>query len=526
MSTSAPNSYDPERRGHSRCAGIAEYAPMNQQNRLLTLIRRRPVAALTLLLLILLAGMAAAFWQSQHIAMDRVEATLDRSSISRRNLLQRDVQNPLLVPEVLAASKTVRTLLLQPSSLLAREESQELEEAARNTRTDAVYVMDLSGNCLAASNWRSPDSFVGKNYRFRPYFTQALAGQTGRYVAKGVTSSKVGYYLSRPVTVEGSIVGAVVAKVSFDNLQSRIDEFWKDDAELNLIADENGVVFVSPLSTFVFKSVETIAEVTRKEIEASRQYGGDLVGISLAPGRLLAERFRFVDFVDLPGQSFLQKAYYFPDLKLRLYLHLPASIYWGTVIEFTAMFSLLALAILLVCITLFQRSVYSARLIEAAIRDPLTLLHTRLYMSDWCHSAIRAHNRDPHAGFGLVVFDLDLFKRVNDSYGHLAGDDVLRGVGRIISAAIRGRDLAVRFGGEELAVFVQCADLTEVVALAERIRMGVEQAEFRSNGERIPVTLSGGAAYHFAGETLDALFARADAKLYEAKESGRNRIVD
>ena len=453
-----------------------------------------------------------------------MEATLDRSSISRRNLLQRDVQNPLLVPEVLAASRMVRALLLQPNPVAAREASQELEEAAHNTLVDVVYLMDANGDCVAASNWRSPDSFIGKNYRFRPYFAQALDGQSGRYIAKGVTSAKVGYYLSRPVTVEGAIIGAVVAKISFDALQTRIEEFWSQEDELNLVADENGVVFVAPLSTFVFKSAQPIAEATRKEIEASRQYGGELLPISMTPGTLLSDQLRFVDFGDLPGRSFLQKAYYFPDLKLRLYLHLPASIYWGIVVEFTAMFSLLALAILLACITLFQRSVYSARLIEAAIRDPLTLLHTRLYMSDWCHSSIRAHNRDPHAGFGLIVFDLDLFKRVNDKYGHLTGDDVLKRVGKIISTAIRGRDLAVRFGGEELAVFVQCAGLTEVLALAERIRRDVEHAEFHGKGERIPVTLSGGAAYHAAGETIDALFARADAKLYEAKEGGRNRI--
>jgi diguanylate cyclase (GGDEF)-like protein len=124
------------------------------------------------------------------------------------------------------------------------------------------------------------------------------------------------------------------------------------------------------------------------------------------------------------------------------------------------------------------------------------------------------------------VFDLDLFKQINDVHGHLAGDEVLRRVGKIIRNAIRGEDLAVRFGGEELAVFVRCADAAEAAAFAERIRHGVEQSEFQSKAGRMPVTLSGGVAYHAAGETLDALFARADKKLYEAKELGRNRIKD
>lgn len=500
---------------------------MKSANRFLTAISNRPRAALLLLLLILMAGVVGAFWQGQRSALERLESNFDRSSVSRRNLLQRDVQNPLLVPQVLAASRMVRSLLVQPNPLAAREQSEMLEETARNTEVDVIYVMDLNGDTLAASNWRAPDSFVGKNYKFRPYFQQALTGQTGRYIAKGVTSAKVGYYLARPVMVEGSVRGVVVAKISFNALQSRIEEFWRLDHELNLVADENGVVFVAPLSAFAFKSMHPMADAPRKTIEASRQYGGALLAVAMTEGKMLARELRFVNFADLPGQSFLQKTYHFPELGLQLYLHLPASRYWQIVAEFTAMFSLLGLVIVLVCVGLFQRWVYTSKLIETAIHDPLTGLHTRLYMSDWCAAAIRVHNRDPAAGFGLVIFDLDFFKQVNDKHGHLAGDAVLRGVGEIIRNAIRGRDLAVRFGGEELAVFVHCehcADASEALALAERIRRNVEQFEFQGKSGIIPVTLSGGIAYHAVGETLDALFARADKKLYEAKEQGRNRI--
>ncbi len=124
------------------------------------------------------------------------------------------------------------------------------------------------------------------------------------------------------------------------------------------------------------------------------------------------------------------------------------------------------------------------------------------------------------------MFDLDLFKQVNDVHRHLAGDEVLRRVGGIIRSAIRGTDLAVRFGGEELAVFVRCADRPAVVAFSERLRHSVEHAEFPGRMGKIPVTVSGGVAYHEVGETLDALLAKADKKLYEAKELGRNRIRD
>ncbi len=499
---------------------------MNLPNRFLTTIREQPRASLTVLVLILLAGVMGAFVQGKRTALERLESMFDRSSVSRRNLLQLQLQHPLLVPEVLSTSKTVRVLLAQPSSIAAREQDEVLEETARNVRMDVVYVMDLSGNCVAASNWRAQDSFVGKNYAFRPYFQQALAGQTGRYIAKGVTSFKVGYYLARPVTSDGKIRGAVVAKLSFDALQSRLEDFWRNEKELDLVTDGNGVVVVSPLSAFAFKPIQPIPEAARKAIEASRQYGNEMLPISMTPGNALTEQLRFVSFKDIPDQSFLQESYYLPDLGLRLYVHIPASRYWEIVAEFTAMFSLLALVIFLLCVSLLQRWVYGAKLLETAIRDPLTGLNTRLYMDDWCEAAIRAHTRDARTGFGLVVFDLDLFKQVNDTHGHLAGDEVLRRVGAIIRNAIRGEDLAVRFGGEELAVFVRCADLSEAASLAERIRHSVEQSEFQTKTGSVSVTLSGGVAYHAVGETLDALFARADKKLYEAKELGRNRIRD
>lgn len=490
----------------------------------LAAIRNWPRTMLTALVAVMLASVFAAFQQGQQIALERLEASFDRSSSSRRNLLQRELNAPFLVPEVLVVSKTVRALLEHPSPLAANEQSRILEETALNTGVDVIYVMDPNGDCLAASNWQAPDSFVGKNYQFRPYFQQALAGKSGRYVAKGVTSAKLGYYLARPVTLDGKITGVVVAKISLDTLSARIKALWHQDEELNLVSDKNGVVFVSPVDAFILKSMNPLTATQRKEIESSRQFNDVLQPVAVTPGKLLAEGLQFVEFAELPGASFLQKAYDFPELELKLFLHVPASHYWKIVAQFTAMLTLLALVVFLACIALFQRWVYTAKLIDAAILDPLTGLHTRLYMGEWCQAAIQTHNRVASASFGLVVFDLDLFKQVNDKYGHLAGDEVLRRVGQLIRNAIRGKDLAVRFGGEEIAIFVHGADLSETLSLAERIRQSVGQFIFQSKGQIIPVTLSGGVAVHTVGESLDALFSRADEKLYEAKALGRNQI--
>lgn len=506
---------------------------MNKVNRFLPAIRNRPYVSMLVLVLALLASVFGAFLEGRHSAQQHLEATLDRSSVSLRNLLQRDLDNPLLVPEVLANTQMARNLLTNPSPQAGAAQGELLEETARNTLLDQIYLLNLKGDCLAASNWRSSDSFVGKNYSLQPYFQQALAGQTGRYIAKSAASARIAYYLARPVAVGGEIRGVMVAKISFDTSQTRIDELWRRNKEFNIVTDSNGIVVLAPLSDFMFKTMRALPEATRKAVEASRQYGADLLPVAHGADAPLTEQMRFVSFPAVPEQNFLQKVYDFPELGLRLYQHLEAPVYWRIVTEFTAMFSLVALCVLLVFIVIYQRWSYSVKLFEAAIHDPLTGLHTRLYMGDWCTGAIRAHQRDPQHGFGVVVFDLDFFTRVNDVHGHVVGDEVLRGVGKIIQSAIRGKDLAVRFGGEglavrfsgeELAVFVACADPAVVTALAERIRHRVEKHEFAGKANGISITVSGGVAFHQVKETIDDVFIRAGVKLREAKELGRNRI--
>jgi diguanylate cyclase (GGDEF)-like protein len=117
--------------------------------------------------------------------------------------------------------------------------------------------------------------------------------------------------------------------------------------------------------------------------------------------------------------------------------------------------------------------------------------------------------------------DLDHFKRVNDRWGHAAGDQVLRGVAMTIASSLRGPDRAFRYGGEEFVVTLSETDRQGLLAVAERIRMAVEStpARFRDHGFRLTVSIGG-----VAGGTEDPL-SLADRALYKAKRAGRNRTV-
>src|SRR5438477_241360 len=126
----------------------------------------------------------------------------------------------------------------------------------------------------------------------------------------------------------------------------------------------------------------------------------------------------------------------------------------------------------------------------------------------------------------LVMCDLDNFKAINDRYGHLAGDEVLRAVGRVFSESVRDRDIAARYGGEELALVLPGTPLIGGRRLSERIRRKLEELRVETaDGETIVFTASFGAATFPTHAYAERLLAAADSALYEAKDAGRNRVV-
>jgi two-component system cell cycle response regulator len=165
--------------------------------------------------------------------------------------------------------------------------------------------------------------------------------------------------------------------------------------------------------------------------------------------------------------------------------------------------------------------------LEMAITDQLTGLHNRRYMSRHLDTLLKnsATSGKPVA---FLIMDIDYFKAVNDTYGHDAGDEVLREFANRISANVRGMDLACRFGGEEFVVVMPDTDIAYAYTVAERLRHSVEMTPFPISREphQIHVTISiGMAATAKTNETAEELLHRADQALYRAKREGRNRVI-
>ncbi|HEV7488574.1 MAG TPA: diguanylate cyclase [Thermoanaerobaculia bacterium] len=126
--------------------------------------------------------------------------------------------------------------------------------------------------------------------------------------------------------------------------------------------------------------------------------------------------------------------------------------------------------------------------------------------------------------FGILILDLDRFKKYNDTFGHLAGNDALQRVARAIREAVRVVDFPARYGGEEFAVILPQLDAPGLAAIAERIRATIEAMTAPAGGAQVTVSI-GAAMYPDDGKVSDALFRAADERLYAAKEGGRNRVV-
>jgi len=165
------------------------------------------------------------------------------------------------------------------------------------------------------------------------------------------------------------------------------------------------------------------------------------------------------------------------------------------------------------------------RLYRQATRDPLTgLANRRLFMQQLTTEVKRSQRYQ--RPMSLIIFDLDHFKQVNDTYGHLQGDEVLKRFTQLMIDSIRTNDLAGRYGGEEFIVLLPETPARTAAEVAERIRQTCHaQPVIVSGGQHIRFTVSAGITQLRTGEQAEQLIDRADKLLYQAKDMGRNRIV-
>jgi diguanylate cyclase len=167
------------------------------------------------------------------------------------------------------------------------------------------------------------------------------------------------------------------------------------------------------------------------------------------------------------------------------------------------------------------------RATEEALTDALTGLTNRKGLSKVIDKAL-ASAEELNSYPCVLMMDIDHFKKINDTYGHLLGDRVIKVVAETIKNQVKGKDTAARYGGEEFCVILPETALKDAVKLAENIRLAIEKTRIKrasDNAEICRVTISVGVARCNVEETITALFERADGALYQSKNDGRNRVT-
>ncbi|MFJ4142303.1 ATP-binding protein [Pseudomonas sp. NPDC089734] len=217
---------------------------------------------------VLSAGLAMR--QAQRHSLSE-EATRANGQLSLyANSLHTLIERYRALPSVLALDPEIRAAVNGPITENAQLElNRKLEKINDTAHSSSLELLDRHGLTVGASNWRQPNSYVGHNYGFRPYFQQARSNGIGRFYAVGVTTGIPGYFLSNAVLDEaGSFSGAMVVKLEFPSLEKE----WSQSDDLLLVSDNKGIVFISNRSEWRYRELDPISLDNRAELLRTRQY--------------------------------------------------------------------------------------------------------------------------------------------------------------------------------------------------------------------------------------------------------------
>lgn len=210
---------------------------------------------------------ALAFWIVGNTARERALLSLGEQTQIDANLnaalLRTVLEKQRALPLVLSKDKELADALAMPSPDAVDQLNRKLEALAEGTQAAVIYLVGLDGYAISASNWREPDSFVGNDYKFRPYFNDALENTNAEYFALGNVSLRPGLYISRRVDGPDGPLGVVVVKLAFDQLESD----WNETGRPTFVTDDRNIVLITTLPSWRFM---TIGELKSDKVEAIR----------------------------------------------------------------------------------------------------------------------------------------------------------------------------------------------------------------------------------------------------------------
>lgn len=287
------------------------------------------------------------------------------------NRLQSNLETTLgqhaYLPAFLASLPSVRKFAADPPSETGSKESfnQQLEKLSGISSTLDIYLMRTDGETIASSNWKKKNTFIGKNFAFRPYFQQAIGGRPGKYFALGTASGERGYYFAYPVRNEEEItVGVIVVKVDI----SAIESVWENTGFEFMITDKNDVIFMSSRKEWQLKSLQPITQKILNKIYNSRRYSDKIIQ------SLVDYKTTTIDakaaYTTLSDKNYLHVKKDIPEEDWRLHILADRK---NSQLNLFQTFGLSSIAILLACSLayLLLRNQHQKRMYEIMVRKEL-----------------------------------------------------------------------------------------------------------------------------------------------------------
>lgn len=297
------------------------------------------VFAVLWLVVAIIAGLAAGEVARREARAEALRQAATATALHAA-VLRSELERHRSLPMVLAQDPDLQALLARPDAAAVNRLNRKFESLARETRAAVIYVLDARGVAVAASNWKQPISFVGSDYRFRPYFYEALRDGQASFFALGTVSGRPGLYLSRRITdAAGRPLGIIVAKVEFDALESE----WRVSGEPTYVTDSDGVVLITTVSDWRFHTTGVLRPDRRRRLAVDQTAGrADLSALpfeALAPGLIRLSR-------NVPPDLYARASAPIPDLGWRLHLLSPSGAMMARAVTAARVVALLSVALL------------------------------------------------------------------------------------------------------------------------------------------------------------------------------------
>jgi diguanylate cyclase (GGDEF)-like protein len=309
-------------------------------------------------------------------------------------------------------------------------------------------------------------------------------------------------------------IGAAGVGLTVDTVNQLIDDYQRRYGRTIYLVDATGKITLSGKQTVDARGATRPVEASIHDVEGLREQAD----------AILKSGGGSFEYESLGHRHFLNVRY-IPELKWYLFVVKQEARALNSIQRTLYLNLLLCFVITAVVLTIVHMTInrYQRRLEKLATTDSLTGLANRYALDILLDQRTREVSRHS-SPMSAIMFDIDHFKTLNDSRGHLAGDAILKGVAATLRENLRASDIACRWGGEEFLIILTNTTLPAAARVAGTLRDRIEKSRHELDGSSIVVTVSAGVAAYRTNETAENFIARADALLYQAKKEGRNRV--